>query len=167
VEGEVPSSDGRSRAALPNRWVRCEMFAGAIGLLWVASVLCACGDGAKSRAAANVHAILEARKFQRLLTQSERCPDTMPGWGRDDRSRRLVQTIRANGVLYGLRISCDDGRRFTVVLKYGMDSGTWITGSDKGSLEIMYGHFSDTRKLKILATDDPVAIANRVVNERW
>jgi hypothetical protein len=79
----------------------------------------------------------------------------------------LRQTITVREEDFWLTLICRDDLSFSVVLKYDLDSGTFVSGREKGPLEIMYGHFTDSRTLEIFPSDEPAAVAERVVNERW
>jgi hypothetical protein len=137
-------------------------------LIFSAALLVACESEERRRGmvAANAGAIQQAREIQSALAHSRRCPDDLTGWKRPDGLRRLEKEVFTADMHYWMYFTCDDDLSFDVGVKYDMDSGTSVSGRETGSLEITYGHFTATNRLKIAPSDDADLIAARVVREQ-
>jgi hypothetical protein len=133
-----------------------------------AVLLPGCGSEGRRRVmeAAIVGAIQQAREIQSVLAHSSRCPDELAGWKRPNGLRRLEKEIFTPDMHYRMYFTCNDDLSFDVAVKYDMDSGTFVSGRETGLLEITYGHFTATRKLKIALSDDAALIAARVVRDQ-
>ena len=139
-------------------------------LVSVSMLLVACGSSEPVRremVAANASAIQKAREIQSLLKQTKKCPADLDGWNRPDGLSRLEKEFLTPDMHYWMYFTCDENLSFNFTVKYDMDDGTFVSGRDTGPLEITYGHFTDSRTLEILPSDDPAAVAMRVVDERW
>jgi hypothetical protein len=129
-------------------------------------IACVREDRRPSMVAANIDAIQEARSMQSLLARTQECPDKITGWTRTDEYEPFEKATATEGLRFPIRFECRDDLSFTVWVKYDMDSGT-IVSAQNGTLKIRYGHFTDSRTLEILPSDDPAKVAARVVDERW
>lgn len=138
-------------------------------LVSISMFLVACSrseERTRGMVAANASAIREARKFQSLLAQTMTCPVELAGWTRSNDVEPLGKRFGTEDVQFWMRLVCRDDLSFVVVLQYDVDSGTWVSGHETGSLEIKYGHHTALQTLQIAASDDPVDVAARVVREQ-
>jgi hypothetical protein len=140
-------------------------------LMTISVFLVACGrseERTRGMVVANAGAIQEARKIQSLLAQTKRCPVELEGWTRSANSHEVELEIwlGTKEERFPMWLDCHEDLSFTIVLKYDMDSGTWVSGGETGALEIAYGHFTAIRTLEISSSDDSAEIAARVVREQ-
>ena len=143
------------------------MLKHGVGAILVSCLLVACGldDQRQGMIAANIHAIEQARMVQSVLAETRECPNTLAGWKRDTDTGPLMTVAGTEKVQYRMRLECREDLAFHITVKYGMDSGTFVSGRDTGPLEVSYGHHTEMRSIEISAEDDASEIATRVVHE--
>jgi hypothetical protein len=112
--------------------------------------------------AANVRAIQEARKIRAEIAATRKCPDNLAGWqqGQYGDLARLIENT-----YFKLVFDCQSNLEFSIDVEYDVDSGTTVTGSASGPLEISYGHFTDLHTIEITSEDDAAVVGSRVVRE--
>jgi hypothetical protein len=136
----------------------------------ISMLLIACGLDEPTRrrmVAANVNAIEEARNVQSLMAQTKKCPHELAGWSRSNEHSPLTKEPGTGGTLFWMYFVCEGDSDFVISVKYDMDDGIWVSGHETGPLEIDFGDMSERKTLEIAQSDDPAAIATRVVREQY
>lgn len=147
-----------------------KVFERGLQLTLISTLLLGCSseDNRQGMIAANVRAIQEARKIQAEIAATEKCPDSLVGWQRDQSGLFLVTVAGTAKMHYVLSFDCSrPDLSFGILVKYSFDSGPWVLGSAAGPLEIEYGHVTAPRTFKIASTDDAAVGAARVVYESY
>jgi hypothetical protein len=114
---------------------------------------------------ANAHAIQEARKIQTRLAATQKCPDELAGWKRSSVVGPLRTMAGTKEASYPMAFDCLDDLSFEITIKYGLDSGTWVSGKAAGPIEISYEDRTGIRTIEISWADDATDLATKVVRE--
>lgn len=143
----------------------------SVSLIVMSCSLAGCGleDQRQGMIAANISAIEEARKIQAEIAEAGKCPERLVGWERKGDTPfhdELVHVAGTTKVQYTMSFECYENLAFGITVKYSFDSGTGVSGSATGPLEIVYGHFTKPCTIEIRAADDAAVVATRVVREQ-
>jgi|SRR5688572_12441562 hypothetical protein len=122
-----------------------------------------CGSNREERIALATVALDDSIQLKQALSSERKCPTQLKGWepDPDDMPGVLKKTFLGtpnNG--YMLHFRCEQDRQhFSITVHYSFDDHVSVSGGFDGPLELMYGHFTDAKKMVVPAQPNIPALA--------
>lgn len=120
-------------------------------IIFVAALLSYCNHSIKESqdrvSAVDEFTISSALKVREYIDSNDQCPRALNGWSKannyDD-----YQFESKHGTM-SIFFKCSQDLSYKYIVKYSMDSGIYLSGSNDSEIELTYGHFTDHKTLYI------------------
>jgi len=117
---------------------------------------------------ANEFAIYEAVKIQKYLNNQAKCPVELGVWDSpvtldEYHFQKNISNSRESIPVW---LSCEEGLKFDIWVRYSIDSDLSIVGGKGKELKILYGHFTDLKTLVIDESVENEELKNMLIREK-
>lgn len=108
--------------------------------------------------------IESAVTVRQYIQDNGRCPEQLDGWSLETKYAGYQQEILSGSEI--LRVSiffkCEVDLSFDYIVKYGIDSGIYLSGKPEQDIKLTYGHFTELKHLYISKNYDLSYVVEKI-----
>ena len=139
-----------------------------VGIITISSMLAFCqvslNNQRSAMKTADEFALNSAFDLKDIISKNSVCPAVPPNWAgsKIDHDDRVYVTKGAEGNWFRVIYECKPDLSFHVAVYYSIDSEKFFKGAAEGDITILYGHFTERKKLNVKSRSEVVSAINSI-----